>query len=257
MIKDLFSLAGQTAVVTGGGRQLGRAIAMAFAEMGANVVVADINEIDGMATANAIAEAHGRGSAFVKADAALPGDHERVVAETEERFGSLNIYVNNAGIAESAKGEDMPLEQWRRMIDVNYSGVYYGCRAAFPAMKRAGGGSIVNIASMSGLVVNYPNQQPHYNSTKAAVIHLTKSLAVDWSPHGIRVNSISPGYLEGPMSGPGFENPALGPIWMTLSVMKRLGRPEEVCGAALLLASGAGSFMTGSNIVVDGGYTCM
>ena len=256
MIKELFSLAGKTAVITGGARQLGKAMAMTFAEMGANVVVADINEKGGSATAKEIAQTHGHGAVFVKADVTIPGDHERVVAEAEERFGRLDIYVNNAGIAESAKGEDMPLEKWQRMIDVNYSGMYYGCRAAFPAMKRSGGGSIINIASMSGLIVNCPNEQPHYNSAKAAVIHLTKSLAVDWSPHGIRVNSISPGYLEGPMSGPGFENPAQGPIWMTFSVMKRLGRPEEMCGAALLLASNAGSFMTGSNVVVDGGYTC-
>jgi NAD(P)-dependent dehydrogenase (short-subunit alcohol dehydrogenase family) len=257
MIKELFSLKDKTAVITGGGRQLGKAIALTFAEMGANVVLADINEANGTAAAEEIAQTHGHGAAFVKADVTIPGDHERAVTEAEKRFGRLDIYVNNAGIAESAKGEDMSIEQWQRMIDVNYSGVYYGCRAAFPALMRAGGGSIVNIASMSGLVVNCPQEQPHYNTAKAAVIHLTKSLAVDWSRHGIRVNSISPGYLEGPMSGPGAENPAWGPIWMTFSVMKRLGRPEEMCGAALLLASNAGSFMTGSNVVVDGGYTCM
>ncbi|MCD7897445.1 MAG: SDR family oxidoreductase [Planctomycetaceae bacterium] len=256
MIKELFSLAGRTAVVTGGGRQLGKSIAMTFAEMGANVVVADINEADGNASAEEIARTHGHGAAYVKADVPIPGDHERAVAEAEVRFGRLDIYVNNAGIAESAKGEDMSLAQWQRMIDIDYSGVYYGCRAAFPAFKRAGKGSIINIASMSGLVVNVPMEQPHYNTAKAAVIHLTKSLAVDWSRHAIRVNSISPGYLEGPMSGPGLENPVWGPIWMARSVMKRLGRPEEICGAALLLASDAGSFMTGSNVVVDGGYTC-
>lgn len=257
MITEMLSLKGKAALVTGAGRQLGKAIAMTFAEMGAKIMVADINPDIGEASAAEIREKWGVDSGFVKIDAANPDDHVRAVAETEKRFGRLDIMVNNAGIAESARGEDMTLEQWRRMFEIDLDGVYYGCRAAFPAMRRVGKGSIINIASMSGSIVNYPQPQPHYNTAKAGVIHLSKSLAADWAKYNIRVNSISPGYLEGPMSGPGSQHPEWGPLWMTFSVIKRLGRPEEMCGIALVMASDAGSFMTGADVLIDGGYSCL
>lgn len=257
MIKELLSLEGKAALVTGAGRQLGKAIAMTFAEMGARVLVADIDAENGARAAAEIEEKWGVASGFVRMDAANFDDHVRAVAAAEKLFGRLDIMVNNAGIAESERGEDMPLEKWRRMFAVDLDGVYYGCRAAFPAMRRAGGGSIINIASMSGSIVNYPQPQPHYNTAKAGVIHLSKSLAADWAKYNIRVNSISPGYLEGPMSGPSSQDPAMGPMWMTFSVTKRLGKPEEMCGVALVMASDAGGFMTGADVLVDGGYSCL
>ena len=257
MLREMLSLKGRVALVTGAGRQLGKAMAMAFAEMGAGIMVADINPDIGERSAAEIRDKWGVATGFIRIDAANPDDHVKAVAEAERLLGRLDIMVNNAGIAESAKGEDMDIERWRRMMAVDLDGVYYGCRAAFPAMRRVGGGSIINIASMSGSIVNCPQPQPHYNTAKAGVIHLTKSLAADWARYNIRVNSISPGYLEGPMSGPGSEDPVWGPVWMAFSVMKRLGRPEEMCGVALVMASDAGSFMTGADVRIDGGYSCL
>lgn len=144
---------------------------------------------------------------------------------------------------------------WRAVIDVNLNGLFFCCQAVAPAMIEQGGGRIVNIASMSGLIANRPQPQASYNASKAAVIHLTKSLAAEWAPHGIRVNAIAPGYMDTPMARPFFEDPQYGGVWMDAIPMGRPGKPEELAPVAVFLASEASSYVTGTTIVVDGGYT--
>ena len=138
---------------------------------------------------------------------------------------------------------------------VHAKGVFLGTKHVIPVMRAGGGGSIVNVASMSGLVANVPQSQASYNATKAGVIQLTKSLAVEWARHGIRVNSISPGYMDTPMARPHFDDPKVGGVWMDRIPMGRAGRPEELGPAVVFLASGASSYVTGSNLIIDGGYT--
>jgi len=147
------------------------------------------------------------------------------------------------------------MEDWRKVIDVNLNGLFSCCQAVGRVMIAGGGGSIINIASMSGLIVNVPQAQASYNCSKAAVIHLTKSLAVEWAGHGVRVNAISPGYMDSPMARPFFEDPQTGGLWMSRIPMGRPGRAEELGPLAVFLASDASSYVTGANVVIDGGYT--
>ncbi|PID58093.1 short-chain dehydrogenase [candidate division KSB3 bacterium] len=254
MILDRFSLKGQIGIVTGGGQGLGKAFCTAFAEAGADVVVAECNPETGIQTAKDI-ETLRRRSRFIQTDVTSKASVEAMVAATVEEFGKVDFMMNNAGIVKWEKAEDVPEEDWLAVINVNLNGVFYGCQAAARQMIKQGGGRIINIASMSGLIVNQPQNQASYNASKAAVIQLTKSLAAEWAPYNIRVNSISPGYMEGPLAGELMKNPDYGPRWMTHTPMNRPGKPEELCGVAVLLASEASRFMTGSNVVIDGGYT--
>ncbi|GAH85699.1 unnamed protein product, partial [marine sediment metagenome] len=155
------------------------------------------------------------------------------------------------------EAEAVPADEWHKVMDVNLNGLFNCCQAVGRAMIKAGGGSIINIASMSGLVVNVPQCQASYNASKAAVIHLTRSLAVEWARHHVRVNAISPGYMDTPMARPHFEDPKFGGVWMDRIPMSRPGRPEELGPAAIFLASDASSYVTGSNLVIDGGYTAV
>ena len=256
MILDAFSLKGRSAVITGAGQGLGRAFAQGFAEAGADIVVADFNDETGEKAARELA-ATGIRAEFVRCDVTRPDDLQAVVARAVSLFGRLDIMFNNAGIGQWLEAERVPEADWRKMMDTNLNSVFFGCQAAFPHMAKQGGGSIINTASMSAHIVNHPQCQAGYNTAKAGVKHLTSSLAVEWARHRIRVNSISPGYMNGPMAGGHFLNPEIGPIWRAGIPMQRPGEPEELMGAALLLASDAGSYMTGSDIVIDGGYTCL
>lgn len=255
-LADKLSLRGFTGIVTGGGQGLGKAFCRGYAEMGANVVVAEINEETGRQTAEELREL-GVQSFFVRTDATVRTDLDRAVNEALAITGRIDFMMNNAGITLWREAEDVPAEDWRKVFAVNLDAVFYGCQAVFPVMKEQGKGSIINTASMSAHIVNYPQYQVSYNASKAAVMHLTKTLAVEWAPHGIRVNSISPGYMSGPMAGPFWRDPNMGGIWKAMSPMGRMGEPEELCGAAVLLASDASSFTTGSDYVMDGGFTCM
>lgn len=254
MILDTFSLAGQVGVVTGGGQGLGKAFSLAFAEAGADVVIAEFNAETGPETVKEIQEL-GRRSLFIETDVRSKDSVDAMVAKTVAEFGKLDFIMNNAGIVMWKEAEELSEEDWQAVINVNLNGVFYCCRAAAKQMIEQGGGRIINIASMSGLIANRPQYQASYNTSKAGVIHLTKSLAGEWAKYNIRVNSISPGYMEGPLAGPLMKDPNYGPVWMDATPMHRPGKPEELCPVAVLLASEASSYMTGSNVVIDGGYT--
>jgi NAD(P)-dependent dehydrogenase (short-subunit alcohol dehydrogenase family) len=254
MMLEKFSLQGQVGIVTGGGQGLGRMFCRAFAEAGADIVVAEINPETGPATASEIREM-GHRALFVETDVRTPAGARSMVESALAAFDRIDFLMNNAGITKWAAAEDVTGQDWMDVIDVNLNGVLYCSQAAAPHMIARGGGRIINIASMSGLIVNRPQPQASYNASKAAVIHLTKSLAAEWAPHNIRVNAIAPGYMDTPMAQPFFEDPQYGGVWMDAIPMKRPGRPEELAPIAILLASEASSYMTGTTVVVDGGYT--
>lgn len=250
-LKELFSIEGQIAFVTGGGRGIGKVFCKTLAEAGADVVVVDIDPDTASQTAREIEEM-GRAALAVKADVTRSEEVDRAVQMSLDRFGRIDILVNNAGICIHENAEDMTDQQWNAVMDVNLKGVFYCCRAVGRVMMRQGGGKIVNVASMSALIVNRPQNQVSYNASKAGVVMLTRSLAVEWAQYGIRVNAISPGYMLTEMTR---KVSHMFPLWEPMVPMKRLGEPEELRGALLFLVSDASSYVTGHNLIVDGGYT--
>lgn len=250
-ILDKFMLTGKKAVVTGGARGIGAYAAKAFAEVGADVAILDM--MDGTESVDTI-KSLGRDSFYLKVDVSSESEVDAAIAEVEKRFGRIDVLFNNAGIAFCEKAEVMTLEQWNRVIGIDLTGNFLVARAVGRVMiKNKSGGTIVNTASMSGHIVNFPQEQCAYNAAKAGVIHLTKSLAMEWAKFGIRVNALSPGYIGSAMSK---DAPAdWQKIWFSWSPMPRMGDPDELSGAVLYMASEASSFMTGSEIVVDGGFT--
>ena len=252
-ILDHFMLTGKKAVVTGGARGIGNATAVALAEAGADVAIVDI--LDGGETVRQIKEL-GRESFSIKADLTKEAEVDEAFAQIKKKFGRIDVVHNNAGIALCVKCEDMTFEQWRKVVSIDLEAIFLVARAAGRYMIADGtGGSIINTASMSGIIVNYPQEQVAYNAAKAGVIQLTRSLACEWAKHNIRVNSISPGYICTDMT-PANSNKAWMDTWLAMCPTKRLGTPNELAGAVLYLASSASSYTTGCNIVIDGGYTC-
>jgi NAD(P)-dependent dehydrogenase (short-subunit alcohol dehydrogenase family) len=251
---DKFSLKGQVGVVTGGGQGLGKVFSMAFAEAGANVVVAELNPDTGPETAKEI-ETKGGEALFIETDVKNRISVEAMIEKTVERFGRLDFLMNNAGIVRWGPAESVTEKDWREVIDVNLNGLFYCSQAAGKQMIKQRSGRIINIASMSGYIVNRPQPQASYNTSKAAVIHLTRSLAAEWAPYNIRVNAIAPGYMDTAMTHKSFDDPAYGPTWIDSIPMRRPGKPEELALLAIFLASEASSYVTGSTILIDGGYT--
>ena len=254
MIMERFYLTDQVGIVTGGGRGLGRTFCRGYAEAGAHVVVAELDTETGPDTVREI-ESIGRKSMFVETDVTDRSSVGAMVDQTLEAFGRLDFIMNNAGIVHWENAESVSEEDWRRVIDVDLNGVFYCCQAAAGPMIEQKKGSIVNIGSMSGDIVNYPQSQASYNTAKAGVIHLTKSLASEWVQHNIRVNAISPGYMRTDMTGERLDDPEYGRKWIEATPMKRAGLPDELAGLAIFLASEASSYMTGSNVIIDGGFT--
>ncbi|MCP4397642.1 MAG: glucose 1-dehydrogenase [bacterium] len=254
MILDKFSLAGQLGIVTGGGQGLGKAFCLAYADVGADIVIADINPETGPGTVEEI-QAKGRRATFIETDVRKRASIRAMVEKTVTQFGKIDFLMNDAGIVIWDEAERVKEEDWMKVMDINLNGLFYCCQEVGKRMIEQGGGRIINIASMSGSIVNRPQYQASYNTSKAAVIHLTKSLAAEWAKYNIRVNSISPGYMEGPLAAPLLDDPNYGPVWMDAIPMHRPGKPEELCPVAVLLASEASSYMTGTNVVIDGGYT--
>ncbi len=252
-ILDAFRLDGKKAVVTGAARGIGQASAVALAEAGADVAVIDI--IDTSETAAKI-EAVGRKAYGIKADLTVEDEVNAAVAEAKEKLGAIHVLHNNAGIAYCVRCEDMTFEEWRKVLAIDLDAVFLVARAVGRIMIKDGtGGSIVNTASMSGTIVNYPQEQVAYNAAKAGVIHLTKSLACEWAKHGIRVNCISPGYVCTDMT-PATTNQAWQEIWFSMCPTKRMATAQEMAGGILYLASPASSYTTGANLEIDGGYAC-
>ena len=250
----LFDLTGEKALVTGGGQGIGRSMALALAEAGADVAVAQRRGEVAEKTAGEIA-AIGRDSLAISADVSDAADVERMVEATQERFGRIDILVNNAGIARGGPTDEVSEELWDSVIDINLKSVFLCSRLVGPEMARAGKGSIINNGSMSGYIVNKPQPQAAYNASKAAVHHLTKSLAAEWAADGVRVNAVAPGYIDTDMSSAGLRSP-LREEWLAQTPMGRVGEADELKGVTLFLASRASSFVTGEVIVVDGGYCC-
>jgi NAD(P)-dependent dehydrogenase (short-subunit alcohol dehydrogenase family) len=251
----LFTLGGQVALVTGAGSGIGQRIAQGFAQVGAHVACVDRREDDGLAATQALVEAAGAKSLTVKADVAEKRGMIDAVAFTERELGPLAVAVNAAGIADANPAEEMEIDQWQRMIDVNLTGVFLSCQAEAIAMLRHGRGSIINIASMSGIIVNRGLRQAHYNASKAGVIHLTRSMAMEWVDRGIRVNSISPGYTRTPMN----TRPEMmhhTRLFEEQTPMGRMASVDELVGPAIFLASQASSYCTGIDLLVDGGFCC-
>mgnify|MGYP006303741643 CR=1 FL=1 len=254
MVLDKFSLRGQVGIVTGGGQGLGKTFCHAFAEAGADIVVAEINEATGPGTVEEV-KALGREALFVPTDVRDEASVVQMVDAALARFGKIDFLMNNAGIVQHLEAEQVAAADWREVVDVNLTGVFLCSQAVGRHMIERREGRIINIASMSGLIVNIPQPQASYNASKAGVIHLTKSLASEWAPYNVRVNAIAPGYMNTAMAAPFFEDSAYGGVWIDAIPMKRPGEPEELGPVAVFLASEASSYVTGATMVVDGGYT--
>jgi len=249
-----FRLDDQVALVTGAASGIGRGIALGLAGSGADVACLDLA---GPALDQVVAEIAetGRRAIAVPGDVTDPDSLAEAVRRTESDLGALTLAVNSAGIANAAPAEDMSLEQWQRVVDIDYTGVFLSCQAEARVMLPRGRGAIVNIASMSGSIVNRGLLQAHYNSAKAGVIHLSRSLAMEWADRGVRVNAISPGYTATPMN----TRPEVADQVRQFEADTPLGRMaqvEELVGPAVFLLSGAASFCTGVDLLVDGGFTC-
>lgn len=254
MTSPNFRLEGQTALVTGAASGIGRAIALALAGAGADVSCFDLAG-PGLDEACQEIENLGRKAVAVPGDVTDASSLAEAVKETQSTLGPLTLAVNSAGIANAAPAEEMPLSQWQKVIDIDYTGVFLSCQAEAKAMLVNGRGSIVNIASMSGSIVNRGLQQAHYNSAKAAVIHLSKSLAMEWADRGVRVNAISPGYTATPMN----TRPEMAHQYAQFEAdtpLRRMASVDEIAGPAVFLLSDAASFVTGVDLLVDGGFTC-
>jgi NAD(P)-dependent dehydrogenase (short-subunit alcohol dehydrogenase family) len=249
-----FQLNGKAAVVTGAGQGIGFAIAQAMAGMGARVVVAEINPTMGE-NAAAQLRAQGFDAQFMALDVRKPDQVRQVAMQSQSLLGRVDILVNNAGIVTNTPAENTADDEWLTILDVNLNGVFWCCREFGRLMLAQGTGAIVNIASMSGIISNHPQPQAAYNTSKAAVIMLTKSLAGEWASRGVRVNAIAPGYIATELTKRGMSNEAWRTVWLNETPMHRPGEPSEVASAAVYLASDAASYVTGSVFSVDGGYT--
>lgn len=249
-------LDGKKAFVTGGAKGIGKSVATAFAEAGADVAIVDMDVELAQKTAEEIAQAAGTKVIAIKADVTSQSEVDAMIQTMLDTFGRIDVAVCNAGIGVNVPAAEMTLAQWQRVIDVNLTGVFLTAQAAGKVMLKQGGGSIINTASMSGHIVNVPQPQCAYNVSKAGVIQLTKSMAVEWADKNVRVNSVSPGYIGTELT---LNDPNLKPMiqqWNSLTPMHRMGKPEELQSVYLYLACDASSFTTGADISVDGAYTC-
>jgi sorbose reductase len=251
-LEELFGLKGKVAIVTGGSRGIGQVVARDLAKSGAEVVI--FGRSDPAETISLIAGDGGKAYG-VTVDVTDEANVEAAMAEVLKRSGSVDIVFNNAGICIHESTLEATVEDWRKVLDVNLTGEYIVARAAGRIMIEHGiQGSIINMASMSGTVVNIPQWQASYNASKAGIIHLTKSLAIEWADYNIRVNSLSPGYIATPMS---VDTPdELKNAWMPLMPTHRMGKPEELSGAVIYLAGSASTYTNGLNLIVDGAYSC-
>ena len=245
-------LSGRVAVVTGASRGLGRAIAVALAEAGADVAVAARARPELEETAHQAGQ-HGVRTLALPTDVASYPAVERLMAQTASALGRLDIVVNNAGIARVAPLAEAPLEDWQAILDVNVSGVFYGCRAAAPHLIRQKAGKVINLASVLAAVA-LPGYTM-YAATKGAVIALTRTLAVEWARHNIQVNAIAPGWFVTDMNEAAFADPAIHARLTRDIPARRTGRLEEIGPLAVYLASSGSEFMTGQTIFLDGGQT--
>jgi len=248
-------LEGKVALITGAGSGMGRAASELFGREGARVIVTDVDERGGNETVDAV-RAAGGDATFVRADVAEWSDCQAMVAKAVDTYGGLHVLYNNAGIFPADDGGvlDTPQETWRRVMAINLEGVWLGCKAGIPAMIASGGGSIVNVASFVALM-GAATAQIAYTSSKGGVLAMTREIAVEYARQGIRANSLCPGPIQTPLLEELLSDPARRARRMVHIPMGRLGRAEELAKAALFLASDESSFMTGTQLVIDGGIT--
>jgi NAD(P)-dependent dehydrogenase (short-subunit alcohol dehydrogenase family) len=257
MPRGSFDLAGRNVLVTGAAQGLGAAMSIALAEQGASIAVLDKAPRSDSAP-NAVIEGLGCKSKYIEGDVTNLADCQNAVDEVVDDWGGLDILVNNAGIAVNGPAESISLTDVQHVFDIDLFGMLTCCQAAFPALKASSHASVVNIASIAGISVLRPQKHVGYNTAKAAVISLTRTLAVEWAETGIRVNAIAPGYMTSPaVELLRAQSPENWAAWMARVPMGRAGDPSELGGAAVFLASDASSYVTGSVLVVDGGYTSL
>jgi NAD(P)-dependent dehydrogenase (short-subunit alcohol dehydrogenase family) len=256
MYREKLELAGRVAVVTGGSRGIGRAVVEALQEMGARCVIIGTGDDQGRATADELS-ATGTGTAvdYVHLDVRDASAVAVVFGEISETYGAIDVLVTSAGVVVHKPSADITETEWRYVLDTNIDGTFWCVREAVRQMRAKGThGAIVTIGSMSGLIVNHPQMQAAYNASKAAVHSLTASLAAEYAETGIRINAVAPGYILTALTKDGVPQEWLAE-WTAGTPVKRLGSPEEVASVVAFLASDAASFMTGSTVVADGGYT--
>jgi NAD(P)-dependent dehydrogenase (short-subunit alcohol dehydrogenase family) len=255
-ILDRFRLDGQTAIVTGGNRGIGRAIAGGLAEAGADVVVANRDAASGDRAATEIAEATGVDTLAVQTDVSDEAAVTDMVAETVAAFGGIDVLVNNAGIVIHEAIETMTAEEFDEVIDVNLRGTFLCSKHAGQEMIESGGGSILSVSSMSAFVANYPQRQVSYNASKGGIESFTRQLASEWAEHDVRVNTVAPGYIRTDNTDQADAvDPDIDEIWRSEMLMDEIAGPADVAPVALFLVSDAARYMTGACVVVDGGYT--
>ena len=254
-VLDSFRLDGRVAVVTGGSRGLGRAVVQALAEAGADVAVL-ARDAEGCRRAAEELAATGRRTSWSVVDVADAGSVEAAVETVESELGPVDVWVNNAGVTSWGATLDVDdAEGWDRVVDGNLRGVWHCCRSVGRRMVERRSGVIVNVGSISAFAVNRPQWQPAYNASKAAIHQLSRSLAGEWAPYGVRVNVLAPGFVRTDMVAPKLDDPEYRPYWVDNAAQRRAAEPAEMGPPAVFLASDASSYMTGAVLVVDGGYT--
>ena len=254
-----FDFQDKNVIITGAERGIGLEIAKGFAACGANIIIFGIMDEE-FPNAKAEIEAEGGTCFCIHADVSDEKSVVEAVMLTKEKFGRIDILVNNAGINKLAPAEEMPLDVWNKIMGVNLTGTFLMCREVGKVMLEQGGGNVINVASMSGLIVNpLPQTQCAYNSSKAGVIMLTKVLANEWAERGIRVNAIAPGFTETPLTAKRLSTPDDPAVkkWIGGTPMNRVAKPSEMVGLVLYFASDLSTFTTGTCVPVDGGYTCL
>lgn len=255
-ILEKMRLDGKKTFITGGARGIGKSIAIAFAECGADIAIVDLDYDEAQRTAEELKDM-GVHSFAVKTDVTCPAGVDAMAQAIVKEFGTIDVAVCNAGICVNTPAHEMTYDEWKKVIDVNLTGVFLTAQTAGKVMIKNKKGSIINIASMSGHVVNTPQPQCAYNASKAGVIMLTKSMSVEWAPYNVRVNCISPGYIGTELIKTSDLLKPLIEKWTEISPLKRIGTPEELQAIAVYLAGDASSFTNGSDFVIDGAYTCI
>jgi 2-deoxy-D-gluconate 3-dehydrogenase len=250
-----FNLSGKVVMVNGGGRGLGKTMVLALADAGADIIIIDILVSQAEEAAKEILR-KGKRSLVVKADVTKPREVQRMVSQVMKRFGKIDILVNNAGINIIAPAESFSPKDWDRVLNINLKGVFLCTQAVGKVMIKQREGKVINIASIAG-VVGTPHHAVAYNSSKAGVIHLTRALAVEWGEYNIHVDAIAPGIIKTDLTRERLKNKDYYNYWIDRTPLRRIGRPEDLIGAVIYLASEASDWLTGQTIVIDGGYTVL
>lgn len=251
--RETFSLKGQVGIVTGGAAGLGLGYVKACLDAGATVLIADIDTRTGQDAAERFDDSR-QSCSFIPTDVTDPASVSTLFEQAHDRFGKLDFLINNAGAWRFGPASDMSVQDWQLIMDLNLNGSLLCCQAASKIMVPAQNGAIINVSSISGFMINEPHPnwlEPSYFASKAAVIHLTKALAAQWGPSGVRVNCLSPGY----MTKEGYSDQMMASPWIKRIPLRRPGLPDELGSAAVFLASPAASYINGTNLIVDGGYS--